>query len=54
MSLDVFSAHRNEGAVTLAAARTAVLVVDMINEFCKPGGAMVLPGADALYAPSAR
>jgi ureidoacrylate peracid hydrolase len=51
MSLDVFSAHRNDGAVTLAASRTAVLVVDMINEFCKPGGAMVLPGADALYAP---
>jgi ureidoacrylate peracid hydrolase len=51
MSLDVFSAHRNEGTVALDPARAAVLVVDMVNEFCTPGGAMVLPGAEALYAP---
>ena len=45
---DVFSAHRHEGQVTLDPRRTAVIVVDMINEFCKPGGAMVLPGYEAL------
>jgi ureidoacrylate peracid hydrolase len=37
-------------AVELA-GRTAVIVVDMINEFCKPGGAMVLPGYERLVGP---
>lgn len=45
---DVFSAHHHDGATTLDPARTALVVVDMINEFCKPGGAMVLPGYEAL------
>lgn len=49
MSIDVFSAHRNAERVRLEAKRTAVLVVDMVNDFCKPGGAMMLPGADVLY-----
>ena len=51
MSLDVFSAHLNDRTVRLDPARTAVLVVDMINEFCKPGGRMVLPGYEALVGP---
>jgi len=51
MSLDVFSAHRNEQEVRLDAKRTAIIVVDMINEFCKPGGKMVLPGYEALVGP---
>ena len=51
MSIDVFSAHRNAGRVSLDPARTAVIVVDMINEFCKPGGKMVLPGYEALVGP---
>jgi ureidoacrylate peracid hydrolase len=51
MAADVFSAERVEAAVTLAAARTAVLVVDMLNDFCKQGGAMVLPGYERLIAP---
>lgn len=46
---DVFSAHRTENQIVLDKARAAVLVVDMLNEFCKPGGAMVLPGAEKLY-----
>jgi len=46
---DVFSAHRNEEAVHLDPARTAILVVDMLNEFCKEGGAMVLPGSERLF-----
>jgi ureidoacrylate peracid hydrolase len=51
MSLDVFSAHRKDGLVTLDPGRCAALVVDMVNDFCTEGGAMVLPGAEALYAP---
>lgn len=46
---DEFSAHRMEGKVVLEKARAAVLVVDMLNEFCKPGGSMALPGAEKLY-----
>ena len=50
--LDTFSAQRQDrGALTLVPATTAVLVVDMLNDFCVDGGAMVLPGADALYGP---
>ena len=45
---DVFSAKRQDGAITLEPGRTAVLVIDMINEFCKPGGKMVLPGYETL------
>lgn len=51
MSLDVFSAHLNEQQVSLDQARVAVVVVDMINEFCKRGGKMVLPGYEALVDP---
>ena len=48
MSLDTFSSHRHEGGVLLDPNKAAVLVVDMVNDFCKPGGAMVLPGYEAL------
>jgi ureidoacrylate peracid hydrolase len=48
---DVFSAHRHAERVQLDASRAAVIVVDMINEFCKPGGAMVLPGYETLVEP---
>jgi ureidoacrylate peracid hydrolase len=51
MSLDVFSAHLNEQEVRLDIKRAAIIVVDMINEFCKPGGKMVLPGYEALVGP---
>ena len=51
MSIDVFSAHNNPEQAKLDPARTAVIVVDMINEFCKPGGKMVLPGYEALVPP---
>jgi len=33
MSVDVFSSHMNAERVQLDRARTAVIVVDMINEF---------------------
>jgi ureidoacrylate peracid hydrolase len=48
MSTDVFSAHRHGEQLVLDPARTGIIVVDMINEFCKPGGAMVLPGYEKL------
>jgi ureidoacrylate peracid hydrolase len=52
MALDIFSAKKlMEESVVLDAERTAVLVVDMLNDFCKPGGAMVLPGYKTLLVP---
>lgn len=52
MPMDTFSAHKHDNReARLEPARTAVLVVDMINDFCVEGGAMVLPGAEALYGP---
>jgi ureidoacrylate peracid hydrolase len=54
MGVDVFSAKQIEGQVRLAARSTAILIVDMLNEFCKPGGAMVLPGYEALVPPQRR
>jgi ureidoacrylate peracid hydrolase len=52
MSEDTFSAHRTSDSGTrIDPTRTAVLVVDMINEFCVDGGCMVLPGAERLYGP---
>ena len=51
MVVDIFSSHMNAETAQLDANRTAVVVVDMINEFCKPGGKMVLPGYDALVPP---
>jgi ureidoacrylate peracid hydrolase len=51
MTTDVFSAKKIDSVITLEARRTAVLVVDMLNDFCKPGGAMVLPGYEKLVAP---
>ena len=46
--MDVFSSHHKDAGVALDPATTAVVVVDMINDFCKPGGAMVLPGYERL------
>jgi ureidoacrylate peracid hydrolase len=48
MSVDVFSAHMSDREIRLDPKRAAVVVVDMINEFCKPGGKMVLPGYETL------
>lgn len=48
----LFAEHKKpDEPLFLDPARTAVLVVDMLNDFCTPGGAMVLPGADKLYRP---
>lgn len=45
---DVFSAHRTEAGTILRPTSAALVIVDMINEFCKPGGKMVLPGYETL------
>jgi ureidoacrylate peracid hydrolase len=51
MAVDTFSSHRNVERIQLDRSRTAVVVIDMVNDFCKPGGAMVLPGYEALVPP---
>ena len=49
MNLDQFSAHRrDEDEITFSRHNTAVLVIDMLNDFCVEGGAMVLPGSERL------
>ena len=52
MATDSFSEKRiQEQQLELDPKRTAVIVVDMVNEFFEPGGKMVLEGGKALYAP---
>jgi ureidoacrylate peracid hydrolase len=52
MATDAFSEQRMPAQpLTLNPTRTAVIVVDMVNEFFEPGGKMVLAGGTALYAP---
>jgi ureidoacrylate peracid hydrolase len=46
-----FSEHRQQVELRLAPERTAVVVVDMINEFLEEGGLMVLAAGRALYGP---
>lgn len=51
MPVDVFSAHMAEDLFRLRQEKAAVVVVDMVNDFCKPGGKMVLPGFETLVGP---
>ena len=52
IGVDQFSAHReSQGSTVLRPETTAVLIVDMLADFCLPGGAMVLPGYEALIGP---
>ncbi len=46
-----FSEHRQHIEATLEPERTAVIVVDMINEFLEDGGLMVLASGRKLYQP---
>lgn len=46
-----FSARRQDQRVELQPGATALLVVDMLKDFCDPSGAMPLAGADVLYPP---
>lgn len=48
--MDGFSAkRRDEERILIQPEHTAVLVVDMVRDFCDPAGAMPLPGAERLY-----
>jgi ureidoacrylate peracid hydrolase len=38
MTVDVFSAKKLERQIRIDPKATGVVVVDMLNEFCKPGG----------------
>ena len=51
MTVDVFSAKKLDRQVRIDPTSTGIVVVDMLNEFCKPGGAMVLPGYERLVPP---
>ena len=47
--MDVFSAaHSEQQTIALRPETTAVLIVDMLHDFCDPEGAMCLPGAERL------
>lgn len=52
--MDSFSSHRSKQEIAFDPKTAAVVVVDMINDFCKPGGAMVLPGYETLVQPQLR
>ena len=52
MATDAFSEKRVPAPpLALDPKHTAVIVVDMVNEFFEPGGKMVLEGGKGLYAP---
>ena len=48
---DSFSERRTEQTTKINPRHCAVLVVDMLNDFFKDGGEMVLEGGDVLYEP---
>jgi len=54
MKTDSFSAKRKRASVKLNKGSTAILVVDMLNDFLKPGGKMVLEGGGVLIPPMRR
>ncbi len=49
-----FSEHRTQASVRFEPQSTAVIVVDMINEFLEDGGLMVLETGRVLYEPIQR
>ena len=48
------AARGKAGQINFESATTALLVVDMLKDFFKEGGAMVLDGGEALYEPHRR
>lgn len=53
MPTDTFSEkHIDKHTIDFDPKRTAVVVVDMVNEFFEPGGLMVLEGGKVLYEPT--
>lgn len=51
---DSFSEKRTTQKIDFKPHKSAVLVVDMLNDFFKDGGAMVLEGGEVLYEPIER
>ena len=49
-----FAEHRVQRSVDFDPGRSAVLVVDMLNDFLDPSGAMPLPEGQRLYEPIRR
>ena len=49
-----FSEHRVQRSLGLEPGRSAVLVVDMLNDFLEPSGAMPLPEGRRVYEPIRR
>lgn len=54
MKVDSFSIKRKKSLFEFRKDSAAVLVVDMLNDFLKPGGKMVLEGGGVLIAPMRR
>ena len=54
MQQDSFSERRTEEMTPFKPQHCAILVVDMLNDFFKEGGEMVLEGGDVLYEPIER
>ena len=51
MELDSFSGKMKDVALTMNKRSTAILVVDMLNDFLKPGGKMVLDTGKVIIEP---
>lgn len=51
MVQDSFSERRTDQTMQLKPQQCAILVVDMLNDFFKEGGEMVLEGGEVLYEP---
>ena len=51
---DQFSEKRVQREITLDPGKTAILVVDMLNDFFEENGVMVLDGGKVLYKPIQR
>jgi ureidoacrylate peracid hydrolase len=51
---DSFAEHRVHRSMGFDPGRSAVLVVDMLNDFLEPAGAMPLPEGHRLYEPTRR
>ena len=54
MELDSFSGKKKDLTFTINKESTAILVVDMLNDFLKPGGKMVLDTGKVIIEPSSR
>ena len=54
MELDSFSGKKKDLSFTINKESTAILVVDMLNDFLKPGGKMVLDTGKVIIEPSSR